>query len=184
MTTSATIDLSPAERILWSGVPRQGIVFRASDLLLVPFSLFWAGFAFFWEYAALTNGAPLLFSLWGAPFVLIGLYLLIGRFLVAALLRSRTHYYLTNQRVAVVTNLFSRTVESMSFPLSAVEVRERSDRSGTILFGSTGHSSTLWWGRPSGWPGRHFVGFDMIADVKGVHERIRAAQQTATQTPA
>src|SRR5438046_585524 len=58
--------LASGERLLWSGRPVEGIVFRPSDAFMIPFSLMWGGFALFWEYSVIsTDKAPLFFMLWG-----------------------------------------------------------------------------------------------------------------------
>ena len=79
--------LGPGEKLLWSGQPEAGLKLRGSDAIVIPFSLMWAGFALFWEYSVLGTNAPLFFKLWGIPFVLVGLYMVVGRFFVDAWMR-------------------------------------------------------------------------------------------------
>ena len=79
------------------------------------------------------RSAPLFFSLSGIPFVLIGAHLVVGRFFADSWQRSRTWYGLTDQRVVILN---SRGVRSIALgALGGIALREREDRSGTIVFG-------------------------------------------------
>jgi hypothetical protein len=82
--------LAPGEDVLWTGTPKQGFMLHPFDALLIPFSLLWAGFAIFWETMAIKTGAPMFFWLWGVPFVLVGIYMTIGRFFYDRYVRART----------------------------------------------------------------------------------------------
>jgi hypothetical protein len=172
-------ELTSGERLLWTGVPRQGIRFRPADLFMVPFSLMWGGFAVFWESSVIRSGAPLLFRLWGIPFVVLGLYLTVGRFFVDSYQRSRTYYGLTGQRVLIVSGLMSRQVKSLALPsLSDITLSERSDGAGTITFGPTNAAQAMWAG--TSWPGgrrQMSPAFDTIDNARQVYDQVRRQQQ-------
>jgi hypothetical protein len=171
--------LDRGERELWTGAPRRGLVLRTSDLLLVPFSLVWGGFAFFWEWQVLQKGAPVFMAFFGVPFVLMGLYITVGRFLVDARRRSRTTYTLTSERVIIRSGIAGLTTTSLQLrSVGEVHVSERSDGSGTITFGSAPMPFRAFQG--TSWPGAPQVpAFEMIPDVQNVAARIRGAQRTA-----
>lgn len=116
------------------------------DFLTIPFSIFFFGFAVFWELGVLgvlseadkgaSGPVSLFFPLFGVPFVLVGLYLLFGRFIVDARRRADTYYGLTEGRVIIVSDLWGRNVTSL--PISSlrdVSLNEKSDGTGTISFG-------------------------------------------------
>lgn len=174
-------ELAPGERLLWSGIPKQGIIFRTSDIVAIPFSLFWGGFAFFWEFQVTEKRAPFFFSLWGIPFVLVGIYIIVGRFFVDSYARSRTYYGLTNQRAIIVGGVVGRNVTSVTLRgLNEVSIQERSDRSGTVTFGSANPAYAMW-GRS--WPGsakKLPPAFDAIEDVRRVYSMVQEAQRHAS----
>src|SRR5262245_41247664 len=175
-------ELGPQERMLCAGTPRAGLILRPSDAFLIPFSLLWAGFALFWEYSVVSTGAPLIFTLWGIPFVLVGLHFIFGRFLVDKVQREKTVYGLTNERALIVSGVFTRTVKSLNLrTLSDVSLSERPDGSGTITFGQ--NNPYFWWAQGMGWwPGMPAAtpAFELIPRAKEVYETLRSAQRSAT----
>ena len=64
--------LSEGEKLLWTGKPRAGIVFRTTHFFFIPFSILWVGFAIFWEYSVIHTGVPF-FALFGVPLIAMGL---------------------------------------------------------------------------------------------------------------
>ena len=175
-------ELGSGERLLWWGQPKQGLVFRASEWFMTPFSLMWGGFAIFWEWQVMKSGAPPFFVLWGIPFVLIGLHLIFGRFFLEAKQRERTFYGVTNERVLIITGLLGRKVKSLSLRnLSDLSLSEGADGEGSISFGG-GSPFASWFSGFGGWPGMEaYMGprFDLIANAKSVYNTIRDAQRTA-----
>lgn len=174
--------LSSGERVLWSGQPRQGLVVRGTDALMIPFSLLWGGFAVFWELSVINSKAPLFFVLWGIPFVLIGIYLIFGRFFVEAKQRANTFYAVTNERILIVSGLLKHDVKSLNLrTLSDLSLSEGKNNEGTISFGGGSPFASMFSGFSS-WPGMAAQirpQFDLISNAKSVFETIRGAQRAA-----
>lgn len=171
-------ELRGGERLVWSGQPRQGIRLQAADVALIPFSIMWGGFAIFWEWSVITAGAPFFFMLWGIPFVLVGIYVMVGRFFVDARQRANTYYGLTDQRVIIITGLWKRQVKSLPIHLlSDVSITERGT-GGTITFGAT----PPFYGALAGssWPGMGRYqppAFEGISEARRVYDLLQEAQQ-------
>lgn len=171
-------ELGSGERLLWTGRPRQGLRLRTADALMIPFSVMWGGFAVYWEVGVLRQGGPTFFALWGIPFILVAVYITVGRFFYDSYQRSRTYYGLTDQRAIIRT---PGGVKSLSLNgLADLSLKERGDRSGTISFGAGDPRYTFFAG--AGWPGMgRFLppSFDMIDNARQVYTQIRDAQRTS-----
>jgi hypothetical protein len=187
--------LDPGEKLLWAGQPKQGVRLQPQDVFLIPFSLFWGGFAFVWETIAIlgvlgflsphhNGGAPeaMIMPIFGIPFVLIGLYLIVGRFFYDAASRRKTFYAVTDRRAIILKEMWSINVMSYDFySLGTLNLTERADGSGAILFGNSSPFSML---STAGWPGmgRYTVpGFYLLPDAKNVYNFIRQAQSQARE---
>lgn len=181
-TTSSGIitkELGANEKLLWTGRPKQGIILRGSDALLIPFSLLWCGFAIFWESSVINTNAPFFFRLWGIPFVLIGLYIVAGRFFVDANQRSKTYYGLTDDRVIIVSGLFQKKIKTLNLQtISDISLTEGKDRKGTITFGPTPQFYAAFGG--TSWPGmgqQAVPSFDSIENARSVYDLINNAKR-------
>ena len=175
-------ELDASEKLLWAGRPRQGLILRAADAFLIPFSIMWGGFAIFWEISVLAAGAPWFFAIWGVPFVLIGLYIMVGRFWMDAKQRAATVYAVTSERVIIVSGVFARQVKSLGIDtITDVSLTERTSGAGTITFGPV--PPFYGWGG-AGWPGfgyQSVPSFELEADARRVFEIVRGAQRAAKQ---
>ncbi len=130
------------EKILWSGRPAQGLLFTGRDWLLVPFSLLWGGGVISAAARSLTGPAPVFMNFFLVPFVLIGLYVLAGRFMLDAWIRRGMRYAVTNRRVLIFRPSPFGKFTSLSLNQSAdASLSERADGRGTILFGQ---QTPLW----------------------------------------
>ena len=177
-------DLQRDEKLLWIGQPAQGLRLRGSDVFLIPFSIMWAGFAFYWESSVTQqDNAPTFFVVWGIPFVLMGIYILVGRFFVDAAVRARTCYALTSQRAIILSGYWTRELKSLSLrTLPQVSLKEGPGERGTIELGTTAWPGGFMF-RGTSWPGARKYQppcFEMIEDPRRVYDLLRAAQHEAT----
>ena len=142
--------LSPGERILWTGRPKQGLVFRGKDALLIPFSLLWGGFAIFWNFEVWTfpeTGSEIdwFMRLWGLPFLAAGLYFIVGRFLHDAMIRHRLYYAVTDRRVLIMRGVANLTARDIA-ALPMLQVSEHRDGTGTIVLDSDEVGYSMFYG--------------------------------------
>jgi hypothetical protein len=182
-------ELDSSEKLIWAGMPKQGTVFRGTDVFMIPFSLLWGGFAIFWEYMALTmvpnaqvspEGFTIIFPLFGIPFVVIGLYMIFGRFIYDSKKRSKTFYGLTNERAIIISGLFRKTVKSLNLhALSDVSMSEKENGVGTILFGQENQLASMFMGGSfPGMGGSTTPKFELIENAKQVYNQLRKQQKS------
>jgi hypothetical protein len=137
-TSDFTGRLLKGEKIVWWGQPARGLLLTSQDWFLIPFSLLWGGFAIFWESSVLNTNGPIFMKLWGVPFVLIGLYLVAGRFLFDAWIRRGMYYAVTNKRILILrSGPFSKFTAMSLDQLPDVNLNEYADGRGTIRFGTS-----------------------------------------------
>jgi hypothetical protein len=183
MTTPVPFDvfsseLLPGETVQWTGRPNPAVMFHNDDWGMIPFSLFWGGFAIFWFLGASgiwdvwKNRPDRTFQwfgvIWGTPFFLIGQYLIWGRFIYRRWKKRRTYYALTNRRALIVeSGVRSRTASSAYFDsMTMLDKWVRSDGVGTLSFG--GPVTGEWrWGKNN--PPRPPT-FDDIDQVDAVYQ--------------
>ena len=168
--------LLPGESILWTGRPDPRRLLSSADWYIVPFTLMWGGFAIVWEAGVIFYGAPPLFVLWGIPFVLVGQYMIWGRFLYKRWDRSRTGYAVTNQRLLALRGSHLRSMRLSLVP--SINQSTRPDGGGSLDFAAS-HYPTGYWAN-AGMPGfdrsRAGLAFYDIPDVAGVHRLIAEMQ--------
>jgi hypothetical protein len=170
-------DLMHDELLAWAGRPKQGIYLSPSDALRIPFSVLFCGFVFVWEFQVISTGAPFFMGLFGIPFVLMGLYQLVGRFFVDARKRAMTFYGITNRRVLIVSQGFTRNITGVDLANSReISLEERSDGTGTIFLGKRGPQGF----EAFGWQAPQTANtptLQRVPDAREVFNMIRHAQE-------
>ena len=149
--------LLTGEHTLWSGQSKQGLILSGNDIFLIPFSLVWGGFAIFWNamvwfasFDTKSSGNPdWFFKLWGLPFLVIGIYFIIGRFFHDAHIRKKLIYAITSQRVLTLCGSKFNSLDIHRLP--RLELMEHKDGTGTIAFEASnvmsigGMNGLSWW---------------------------------------
>lgn len=169
-------NLDNNETLLWSGQPKKGIVFTATDIFLIPFSLLWCGFSIFWVIEASQAGG--LFGLFGVPFVIVGLFFVFGRFIIDSKQRKNTYYGLTKSRIIIKSGIFSKSIKSLNIKtLSDIEYNKKNNGSGTISIGPK-NPMRMWGNGMDWWPGmKSNPQLYLIQNVQQVYNQIIELQK-------
>lgn len=163
-------EMRNGEHLLWQGrmMSRVG----CSQMVIWLFAIPWTAFALFWTGMAwaMTRGVDegfmsYLFPLFGVPFILIGIGMLVSPFL-RSMSAKYTIFGITNQRVIRLfqrKSLRTETIEASQ--IGNINRTERSDGSGTLTITVTNHADSR--GRPT----RFKLG--PVDDIRRAEERIR-----------
>jgi len=172
-------ELDSSERILCAGQPKQGLMFHIYDIFLIPFSLIWGGGVITVFFSAIFQEGPVsFFSLIFLPFLLVGIYVILGRFFVDAYIRRKTYYALTNDRIIIFSGIFSQTIKSLSLKtLPEITMKQNRDSRGTITFGPSHPFANMYGGMWPGFGQNSIPQFEAIENVKAVYNQIRQAQK-------
>lgn len=163
--------IDPGERLLWSGTPAPGEAASAAlpgTFIGIPFT----GFAAFWIWSAWSMmpqaaGPWRFFPLFGVPFALIGLGVMLAP-IWAALRARNTVYAVTERRAMIIVNGGGGGITSYGrADMAEVSRAERADGSGSVFF-ATRTSTTS-----RGFVKHTRVGFLGIPDVRNVERLIR-----------
>ena len=177
--------LDSDEKILWSGSPPRGLVFRLQDFSLIPFSIVWFGGVLFIAletiFSASNNdgGNSSVFTPVLLLFLAVGFYMAIGRFFVDMVARRRTGYAVTTRRALILGGLRSTKIKSMPLAPDLKVTVSGTDR-GSLKFGPDA--------RHTGRFGPNFAGshthpfmFERIASVQNVYRIVREIQNKDRQ---
>jgi hypothetical protein len=121
----------------------------------------WGGFAIFWESAALSMAfrshnvpphapPPFFFPVFGAAFVLVGLFMIFGRFVVDIYIRSVTTYAVTDRRILIVRTGAANKFIALTFD-QIPNISLSTDRGGRGTIGLGEPQLPLGWRGFSGW---------------------------------
>ena len=158
-------EMRAGETTRWVGYPIPTKFAIKDGIRNFLFGIPWTAFVVFWESAVIKSGSVFM-TLWGVPFVVVGLYLLtspVWEYLQA----RRTVYVVTNQRLIILNGLLRPSRRSFAPPdIRSVEVVAGHDGVGSIVFSRERDSDG-----EGGWNVRK-IGFMAIPHVREVEEHI------------
>lgn len=172
------VELAAGEAVRWSGGAEQVPWFVAVDLFLVPFTFLWAGGAIAAVVTtAVKHPSRLPFA---ALFVVIGLYISVGRLLVRRRNWRRNEYTVTSERVIVTrgSNEDSAWLDQLPPPVTSGKH--------AVGFGSNlgvqGRLAMEGWPMASmtfGWFGNRHPVIVGVPDAQSLRRTVRDAQSEA-----
>jgi hypothetical protein len=164
--------LKPEEKMLWSGQPKPGILFRDADMLLIPMSIILIGFAIILDFALLHYKASLFLQLFGILLAGAGLYMGLIRYFLDAAKRARTFYCITDKRVIVSVGRKKPVVSTIPLKnIDRMEITIEKDGSGFLIFGNT-NPLYPWLLGGFFFTGESVPGLELLPDVKLVYNII------------
>lgn len=155
--------LTDNEYVLWKGKPEKGNLISGRDLILLPFSIFWLGFSLFWELMVIKTTNSVFMIIWGLPFIAIGIYLLVGRFIFSCLQKNKTYYVITNKRIIIKKGNKLQLFDSKDIPAMNITIHRSGNA--TIIFADNVYGQRNYYGRT-------YFTFDNIKDYIQVQSAI------------
>lgn len=134
-------ELRSDETVLWTGKPNGAQFFTAGSGCAMVFGLAWLAFSLFWESMAIKGaisqgGVAWGMVLFGIPFVMIGVGLVVGLPLAEYNSRNNTVYAITSHRVIVkVGGKMNRVTSYQITPQMSVQKMVQSSGRGTVRIG-------------------------------------------------
>ena len=154
--------LPPDEDILWIGRPETRPRFAGQAVGRVPFLILWFGFIIFWETTVIATGAPIIFPVFGAGMLLVGLSRLRSGFGFGG---RRALYGVTTKRVVRVVEqrVGPRVDTALIRTIPNISVAPTKRGYGTVTFGTKAPAASRY--------GRHadpFSGYQLDDTVEFV----------------
>ncbi|GAB4280724.1 MAG: hypothetical protein Kow0029_25480 [Candidatus Rifleibacteriota bacterium] len=167
-------ELYSGESVIWLGVPVPRL-FKPETTVAFLFSIPWTAFSIFWICGASGFSFPdlgkgfhpfMLFPLFGLPFVLIGLGMMLSP-VFSYLKDCKTLYAITNQRVITITG--GRTTVVNTYEPDSIQQITKNVRgnTGDLIFT---HST---WKDSEGYMHNVDIGFFNIPDVDAADKALR-----------
>ena len=163
----ADMHIGYGDRVLWKGRPEKGITMRPDELVTIPFGIFFTLFALFWISMAIQAGP---FALFGIPFVLVGLYMVGGRFIINEHMKKNTAYVITDK--AIIRKRGSRVDVWYGRDLSNMQVFSHKNGTTSFMFSTV----QLHYNRRRGMS-THLYGIENVRDAKDVSEAIKQIER-------
>lgn len=170
--------LTATEKLLWAGQPRQGLRLQFFDVILIPFFLVCIGICLLGAYIIISSGMPPLHGLVFLPFLTLGVYFLIARFVLDIRRRAETFYGVSSERILVITGVNGKDTRSLALDaLPALRLAESANGAGVIAFADADPQVLTYLEAILPSAGRRLgLHFDVSDNAREVHELIVKAR--------